>query len=318
MMKALLIGVLAAAAMGIATPVEAQGTASDRAAPMPSGKPIRTDGLVGTWFAPASGKRSAALLVLGGSGGGLKSAEAIGARFATEGFGVLALAYFGAEGLPPVLQNIPLGYFTTALDWMKRRPLVDPDRIGLYGISIGGETALVVASRHPEIAAVVAAVPSSVVWQGYDPADYRSIESTYVENGVPLPFLPYDTSAAFTGVHDLYVRSLAHRDEHPQAIIPVERIGGAVLLLSAEDDALWPSTEMADQVMARLDAHHFTHVHRHIAYPDAGHGALSPAATGKADAFHQMGGTKTGNAFARADAWARTIAFFKQQIEESR
>jgi hypothetical protein len=46
------------------------------------------------------------VLVLGGSGGGLK-----------EG-GVAALAYFGIGPLPPELVEIPLGYFSEAITWL--------------------------------------------------------------------------------------------------------------------------------------------------------------------------------------------------------
>ncbi|MFM9828346.1 MAG: acyl-CoA thioester hydrolase/BAAT C-terminal domain-containing protein [Sphingomonas sp.] len=320
----LLAVVLVALPVALSSPTMAQSAATAPTAPAAStaqadatiGITLRANGLVATWYPPASGKRAPAIIVLGGSEGGAASSKRIAAGLRETGAGALALAYFKADGLPPTFQEIPLDYFDRAIMWLKAQPLVDTRRLGLYGISKGGETALLVASRHPEFRAVVAAVPSSVVWQGFDPADYRSVKSGFVDAGVPVPYLPYDNGAAYTGPYDLYARSLAHIDAHPESRIPVERIGGALLLLSARDDKLWPSTIMADQVMARLDAHHFAHAHSHIAYADAGHGALAyRPAPGRDGAYENIGGTEAGNAAARADMWPRTLAFFRTQLK---
>lgn len=283
----------------------------DPATIAPAGIPVHDQGLIATWYPPASGKRGPTILALGGSEGGEIGGQRIAQALVARGYGVLALAYFKAPGLPQIMENIPLEYFDTALAWLGHQPLADPKRLGIYGISIGAETALLLAARHAEIKAVVAAVPSSVVWQGYDPADYRSVESTYSLGGQPVPFLRYDTSAAFTSVLDLYQRTLKTADQHPEAAIPVEKIGGSILLLSAADDKLWPSSEMAERVMQRLDARHFAHPHRHVDYADAGHGALSPPGVleGGSGAYDNYGGTPAGNAAARAAMWPEVLHF---------
>jgi dienelactone hydrolase len=281
----------------------------------PLGIPVRDNGLVATWYPPASGKRGPVILVLGGSEGGEKSSQRLGSLLAAHGYGVLALAYFKADGLPPQFQEIPLEYFGKAIAWLQAQPLADGRKIGLYGISKGGETALLIASRQPEIKAVVAAVPSSVVWQGFDTTNYNSVKPGFTLGGVPVAYLPYDNKAAFTGVFDLYQRSLKFEDAHPDAIIPVERIAGPVLLLSAKGDSLWPSSEMSDQVMARLNAKHFRFEHRHIAYTDAGHGGLVPQSGPPRNSAHDnLGGTEQGNSAARADAWTQTLAFFDKAL----
>lgn len=314
-MKPILCLALLAAAPLVAAPA---GLSAQTVTAAPAGIAVHDDGLVATWYPPASGKRGPVILVLGGSEGGEESSKRVGAAFAAQGYGVLSLAYFKADGLPAQLQEVPLEYFDRALGWIARQPLADSHRIGLWGMSIGGETALVLAARAPQIKAVVAVVPSSVVWQGINLTDYSSVKSTYSLGGQPVPYLPYDMSKPFTSVLDLYQRSLKTVDAHPDAVIPVERIAGPVLLLSGKADGLWPSTAMSDQVMARLDARHFRYSHDHIAYPDAGHGALSPpySAMGRAvpaeanAGSRNMGGTETGNGFARTDSWQRTLAFF--------
>ncbi len=285
-----------------------------------SGVAVHADGVVGTWFAPINGKRSPTIIVLGGSEGGKKSASLVASALAKQGYGALALAYFRADGLPTTLENIPLEYFDRAMAWLARQPLADADRTGIYGVSIGAETALIVATRHPELKAIVVAVPSSVIWQGYNPTDYRTVESTYSLNGMGVPCLPYDTSLPFTGVFALYASSLKHLPDHPDAAIPVERINGAILLLSAKADTVWPSSEMSEQIMSRLDVARYQHPYRHVAFADAGHGAALPPGSGpdRESGYNNLGGTETGNTTARAGMWRETLAFFNQHLDRAK
>ena len=291
------------------------GVAAAQTAAPTTGVSVRENGLVATWFPPASGKREPVILALGGSECGEKGGHYLGQAVAALGYGALALAYCGAAGLPQDVHDLPLEYFTKALDWIEAQPLADKNRIGIYGISIGGEMALVVAARDSRIKAVVAGVPSSVVWQGFDRHNYASVAPTYTLDGKPVPYLPYDMSKPFTSIFDLYQRSLATLPAHDDAIIPVERINGPVLLFSGKADMLWPSSEMADQVITRLDARRFRYAHEHIAYPNAGHGSATPPGGGPWMAqLDALGGTPQGNADAQADMWKRTIAFFQKRF----
>src|SRR4029453_14100268 len=77
------------------------------------------------------------MIVLPGSQGGVPGPGNHPGGLASHGYVVLALAYFNAEGLPPLLQNIPLEYFATAVDWLKSQASVDPGRIGVFGPSRG-------------------------------------------------------------------------------------------------------------------------------------------------------------------------------------
>lgn len=127
---------------------------------------VRDHGLVGTFFARAGSAALPCIITLGGSEGGLK--EEWARLLASHGFAALALAYFGADTLPEKLVEIPLEYFETALQWVSRRPEVDPHRIGIMGGSKGGELALLLGSKFPQVRAVIAGVPSGLVWQGLD------------------------------------------------------------------------------------------------------------------------------------------------------
>lgn len=315
------ITVLAALSLlALAAPAVAQQAPATQAT-APEGIAVRDNGLVATWYPPASGKRGPAILVLGGSEGGEGVSKAIGRKFAEQGYGVLALAYFRTPGLPEQLQEIRLEYFRAATDWLASQPLVDTSRIGIWGASKGGEAVLLIAAHDPRFHAVVAAVPSSVVWQGINYANFMDNKSSFSLDGKPMAYVPYDNSTGFKSVLDLYQRSLAKAGDYSDAVIPVERIAGAVLLISGADDAMWPSGPMARQVIDRLDAKHFRFAHRQLDYPNAGHAIAFPNAptkpTGDTPQM-QLGGTDEGNAAARADAWKQTLAFFADALGKAK
>ncbi len=285
--------------------------------PVPTGmveQNVTANGLVARIIRPAGSQRVPAILVLGGSEGGIEGARRCAIAFAKHGYATLAIAYFGTSNLPENLQNVPLEYFSAALDWMKNEPGVDATRIGIFGVSKGGEAALLVASRHPEIRAVVAGVPSNVVWQGINMQSWEP-KSSWTEKGTPVPFLPYDSTRPFVSVLDLYVRSLEFAALHPGAAIPVEKINGAVMLISGGADQLWPSKLMSDHVMARLQTNRFRYPHVHLTYPDAGHGVASPPSGDPSKKFpSNLGGSEQGNANARTDMWAKTLQFLEENL----
>jgi dienelactone hydrolase len=244
--------------------------------------------------------------------------RATAAPFAAQGYAVLALSYFRAEGLPAALDQIPLETFDRGLAWLAAQPGVDRRRIGVFGISKGAEAALLVASRHAEIRAVAAGSPSHVVWQGLS-QDF-ALRSSWSAGGAPLPFLPYEVSRGFTSIFKLYEDALPNLPRHAEAAIPVERINGPILLVSGRADALWPSTAMSEAMVARLRARHFRHRVNHVSYADAGHMAPAPPATGptRAEMLPMLGGTLEGNDRARAAAWPVTLCFFREALAPAR
>lgn len=214
--------------------------------------PVRERGLVGVAYYPAESGPRPAVIVLPGSQGGIPGPGAHAGGLVSRGYVVLALAYFNAVGLPPLLQNIPLEYFATAVDWLKSQPLVDPARIGVLGTSRGGELALLLGATYPSaFRVVVANVPSSVVWPGLSD---DSEAPAWTFEGKPLRsvrsnFSPADRSLSG---RERFVKRLRDPDAVRGAEIPVERIGAPVLLLSGKDDQLWPSDLFAERVVARL------------------------------------------------------------------
>ncbi|MCX7357657.1 MAG: prolyl oligopeptidase family serine peptidase [Alphaproteobacteria bacterium] len=283
------------------------------AAPFES-RDVTDDGLVGIYF-HGSSTPGPALLVLGGSEGGINGARSLGNAFAAQGYNVLALAYFGADGLPANMQEVPLEYFDRAADWLARQPEVDAERIGIYGVSKGGEASLLIASHNPRFRAVAAGVPSNVVWQNINRQDFTP-RSSWTAGGQPLAYAPYDFSHGFTSIFALYNGTLENGSTPADAIIPVERINGPVLLLSGREDTMWPSSRMSDAVIARLDANHFAFPHTHLAFDNAGHavGSVPQAQTNQQYPDRIVGGTDEGNLAARREAWAALTCFFDRSL----
>ncbi|NBW12805.1 MAG: dienelactone hydrolase [Caulobacteraceae bacterium] len=276
---------------------------------------IREEGLVADYFAPVPGSRASAgaVIVLGGSEGGLGGSRGLARHLADEGFAAIAVSYFGEPGQQTKLDQVPIEPVGRALAWLKARPDIHGP-IAVMGISKGAELALLTASREPEIRAVVVGVPSSVVWAGIDMAG-GPVGSSWTANGQPLPYTHYDLSKGFTGVFNLYNDSLAAAPA--EARIAVENIHGPVMMISGQADGLWPSSRMANEVEQRLKDHHFAYPVANIAYPDVGHAAfgipVSPDAPGLQRAT-SLGGTVPGLVAARNDGWPRVLAFLRDAL----
>ena len=286
--------------------------------PGSGGTPIRLPELVANFYPGMGEGPHPAILLLGGSEGGLGAAADGQARLlAKEGFAVLVLAYYRLPGQPQRFELIPLETFTRALDWLKAQNGVDRARLAVMGTSKGAEAALLVASRRADITAVVAAVPSQVAWQGFDWSFAPVTTSSWSEGGKPVPYLPI-TTVGWNG--DIYGPALDEAAKHPEAAIPVERIAGPVLLLCGEEDKLWPSCPMARAVKARRDATGGALATTLLAYADAGHFGVGPQLPAGKDVpamITMFGGSEEGNVAARADGWPRTIAFLKQALAPS-
>ena len=298
-------------------------------------KPVHDRGLVGTFYQPPGRAPSPGIIVLSGAGGGLQSAAQHPGGLASRGFSVLSLAYFASEGLPPQLSKITLEYFQTAINWLKAQPGVDPARIGVVGISRGGELALLLGATYPQVRAVVAYVPSHVVWTGCcDSVSQADAAWTY--RGKPIPHMPSapEIRTAINALRrdmpvrrtPMFQRRLEDTIAVAQAAIPVERINGPVLLITGRDDQVWPSFFMAEQIMTRLRRHAFKHAHRHLAYSGAGHSIGRPY-TSTMDINHEQhpitkrltdsGGTPSGTAWAREDSWSKLLEFLEKYLRAS-
>lgn len=312
---AMLCGVLAACSQ----PDAGSAAVPDLALPDTSaGIPIETRQVSGLLYLPESREPQPAVLVIGGSEGGLKASGQFAKGLADAGFAALAVAYFGHPGLPEQLIEIPLERFDHALEWLRGDPRVRGDRIAILGASKGAEAALLVAAAHKDIAAVVVGSPSHVVWQAIDQQSW-SDRSSWSRAGSPLAWVSYDMQGPMWPLAQMYSRSLQASQAVARAGIPVHAITAPVLLVSGDDDQLWPSFAMGESVLAALTAAGNPNVVHHH-YAAAGHAAFGipfdPAKVDRA-AIEQIGGTLEGNLAARSDSWPKIIAFLHEALRAS-
>jgi dienelactone hydrolase len=287
----------------------------------------------GAIFATLPGKsRRPAIIVLGGSEGGGRTARTAAPRFASRGFAVLGLPYYSPgrgereiPELPAAFADIPVDRLNTAFAWLKSRPGVDASHVALVGGSKGAEFVLIAASRFKWITSVVASVPSDVVWEGWGPGVEPGQRSSFALDGKPLPFVPYDGFAeefARYGVgQDVKMRRFQDRGRagNPAAAVKarihVEDFRGPLLVVGGQDDQIWASGMMAQNIAERRAAAGLETVA--LIFPDAGH-ALSgtgwmPTTQYNADPT-KVGGTPEANARAQAIAFPETIAFLKRTL----
>ncbi len=293
--------------------------------------PVREHGLVGTFYHPAGPGPYPTVLLLSGSDAAICNNQA--SLLASHGYAVFTLAYFGHEELPDYLVDIPVEYFERAIQWMQQQDVVDENRLASIGMSRGAEVALLLATLFPVLKVVVAGSPSSHLHIGFAQNDYSRAAWTY--RGKPLPHLKA-TINLFTGI-DLLFHSLKHRgmalrslfsttlqdDENlAEAAIPVEKIQGAVLLISGQDDQLWPSSVFAELVMQRLTRHNHPYPYKHLDYQKAGHFVCFPYGYPSLPPLvgsqrgMACGGKVDATAHAIADSWEKILTFLQQNLQD--
>lgn len=128
-------------------------------------------------------------LVLWGGSGGPVPAETV-AYYANRGIAVLSIQYFTSDPnqtkpwLTLWIRRTPLEIFSRAIEWLKRRPEADPERIAIMGGSRGGEAALLVGTKYGgKLAGVVAQRPH-----------YASMSSA-LNGNTPIPLIEPETCA---------------------------------------------------------------------------------------------------------------------------
>lgn len=239
-------------------------------------------------YRPDKNKRAVpVIIVLGGSEGGSSGSRANASRLAGLGYATLALPYYNPQWSGETLPGLPAAFVDIAVDkleavkrWIDRQPDLNRRRIGLYGVSKGGEFAMIAASRFSWLRAVIGIVPSDVVWEGWGTNRPDGTTSSFAWRGKALPFVSYQgmteaiTAIGRGGRRSLTLPHLDGRRVNPAraaaARIPVERFAGAMLIAGGDKDATWPSGEMTRAIAERRAAYGLTTLS--LTYADAGHG----------------------------------------------
>ncbi len=168
--------------------------------------------------------------------------------------------------------NLPLERFGTAIEYLKAQ---GNNKIGIVGASTTGMLALLAASHYSDITLTIALTPSDFVMEGFYQGnrDGRKEwpgegESTVTWKGKPLPYLPYayrhpeywdniqkqsKACGDIIASTNLFIASEIAHPIREEEKIKVERIKGKLLLIGAEDDALWETAKYIRRMESRLE-----------------------------------------------------------------
>lgn len=290
---------------------------------------VRTGQLRGLAFRHTDRSMSrGAIMSLTGSGGGVETTNA--PLLASLGYDVFSLAYFAYEDLPGGIISIPLEYFAGGLEWM--RDSFGASKIAVQGQSRGGELALILAATFPELVnGCVALVPMFASCSGWG-AEGSDLGPSWTLDGKDIPYMRTDlmTPEEMRMRASRYERGLPltpsyleafDRDDYRKEIATrIERASGPVLLISGEDDQMWPSRWGADLVINRLREHGFGPPFEHVALKETGHLISLPNSVTSlcrsiqhsvADIFLDCGGTPSGSARSSRHTWRKISGFYR-------
>jgi dienelactone hydrolase len=223
------------------------------------------------------GRKQPLIVGLGGSEGGnawtsdywKKTRD----QFISKGYAFLAIGYFRAKGAPAVLEKIAIEDVYNAIRLAAGQKGVNGKRIAIIGGSRGADLALLLGSYYPDINCVVSIVGSNAVFPS-NTIHFSSSCWTYQQ--AQLPFLPVnDAAVPFLMKRNLrgaFEEMLKDSTALAKAVIPVEKIRGPILFLSATKDEVCPSTPMAEAMMERLSQSKFKYPYLHKAV-EGGHAA---------------------------------------------
>jgi len=286
-----------------------------------------TDEFVGEMFYTDDPDRRT-IVWLSGSGGGLGINSLVSAPLASHGFNVLSLPYFGEKGLPAQLSRVPLEYFDKAFAWLSKNPITSGKEVWILGMSKGAELALILASKYSFITRVVLWAPHAYCFQGIA---FKN-ESSWTCAGEDLPYIRLRNRWVFANMLNgfikdepfefasVYKKGVAVAQNKEVARIKVEEANADLLLFTSRQCGMWNTYDGSLEIVDTLCQHDYPHSYDLIVYEDAGEPYLVPYVIPSSESSAKMaprlvlslGGTLEGNAHTRADAWGKTIQFFKK------
>lgn len=292
-------------------------------------RPITENGFQANFFATDTTENQPTVILIGGGDWG----DYWGQAFGRSNYAALSLPYLGREGVPELIEEIPLEYFQKAISWLKEQPEVNPDKIVVMGASRNAELALVIASYLPEsVHGVIAYSPSSVSWSNaVHPFNSYELKPSWTYENQAVPFIPTEKLKGSTSntVETLsyWKRALSDSAAVRKASIKVENIQGPILLFSGLDDEVWPAAVMSDMMENRIDTSAFNFIFENIQYENAGHlisGNPNFASTTRYGKMtidgknydYGFGGTVDGDIAAQKDASKRVFEFLSKLRNE--
>lgn len=287
---------------------------------------VAKDGFFGEFY-PASGEKfkGKSLVIFGGSAGLFLLTQVLAGMFVDAGMSTMAIAYHGEEGLPKALKDQPVDVVENAAMWLKNNGY---EKVGVWGISMGGCLALLAGSLMPDlISCVVSVAPLEMVSQAEGENDKHLTDgSAFSWHGESLPYMKYVPSdpKEWSGKYrrdswkhkepyskDILIDSYAAND-NPEAVIKIWNIKGPILLQGSVNDSMCPDEETISRMEKQLSDHNFAYpVETHI-YPHISH-LILPLKPYSTKLFRAERKDPEGCARDRIDSWNDTLRFLKEK-----
>lgn len=263
-----------------------------------------------------------AVIVIGGSEGNENIPLNVGAMFAERGIDALGICFFNVPGLPENLIRVPVDPFERAVEWLKNKGY---EKIFIYGISKGGELALLAASLIPDICGVVALSPIHCIWGGMNGnksmvSKTFTRESEFTWRGKDFPCMeaelkygPAFRNLFWEGQFNLaymYEKPLMNFDE--KTAIQVENIKGDILFIYAREDLMWPSGKAVKYMINRLKDHGWKYSVEELSYDKASH-IIVPLNPSKLKMFKVERRFPEECKKSRMDAFDKTVKWLKER-----
>lgn len=274
--------------------------------------PVQEGRIRGVLFVPPGKGPFPGIVDLYTFGGRLTEARA--SLLASKGFVVLALAYFGYEGLPKKPKKLELEYFEEAVTYLRRQPEVKGPGIGIISISHSGGLALAMSSFLSGISATVC----------INTCNANTVIPLHYKDIVMPPLPPVIWKIRITTSWLLNIRNALSDpslEKNKASLIPIERANCQFLFAVSEDDCNWNSPLYAEQAAATLRKHG-KESFEVVTYPKAGHFLEVPYMPYCPSAFHAavgrevvFGGEPKAHIEAQLDLWERVQEFFKSHLD---
>ena len=127
---------------------------------------LEKDGFIGALYKPTRNEYPGkAVIMFGGSDGIYNLTKLVAEQYVKRGMTVLALAYWNEPGLPDGFEKVPVESVEKAVLWLRGQGF---EKVGLWGISMGAELALLAGSLIRSLISCVTAVcPTNICSQGF-------------------------------------------------------------------------------------------------------------------------------------------------------
>lgn len=212
------------------------------------------------------------VVVIPGSGGSYLPDEHL-FGLVRSGYDALSVAYVGKRGLPNKIEQVSLEYLEKTILLVKKR--FPKRKIVLLGISKGAEYVLTFASEYDITDGIVCYSPSCIVLPNHVGLEKNEPQkSSWTFNGKEIPFAELDFFNDEAGMitYGRYIEPvLDDAEELTKSRIKVENIKCNVLLLSGENDLVWPATRMSNLIQSKIKEGDIKINVEHISYKNCGH-----------------------------------------------